>query len=166
MVLKRSENVPWLLIFACCSSALATAYIAEYGFDIKPCPLCLYHRYAYYFIGGWAALTALTPLRKPGSWLVLTGCFAGMGIAFYHIAIENHWYRLTEACQGGKLVGNSLAEIKQHLLNNTDVGCAPDAWSFLGVSFTVYSFLLFLGLTGFTIATLFIESKMKGVKNA
>ena len=68
-------------IFAVSATALANAYIAEYGFGLEPCILCLYQRVPYAVAGvlGLAALfvpslrfravavAATTPPRLPGT---------------------------------------------------------------------------------------------------
>lgn len=161
MLLKKSDHIPWYIIVICCSSALVTAYIAEYGFGVRPCPLCLYHRYAYIAIIASALfrMTESLSLKKLGAWGTLAACAIGLGISFYHIGVENHWFELSHACKAENITGNSVEELKQHILN-TPASCGKNKWMFLGVSFTVYSAILFLGLFVLTSTTLFIQSKI------
>jgi disulfide bond formation protein DsbB len=162
MLLNNSKNIPWVLTLSLCVLALATAYIAEYVFHIPPCSLCLYQRYAYYTVVFLSALAIVThePWRKIFSWMILTACAVGFGISLYHFAVENHWITTSRACASLTMTGSSLEEIKQQIMNNNTVPCDQVQWSFLGISMTVYSGLLFLGLLGLSAATIFIEKKI------
>lgn len=88
------------MIFLICAGALGTAYIAEYGFGLTPCILCLYERVPY-FIGGALGILGLGTLYKeewfPHSvifiFLSAITFFVGGILAFYHVGVEQHWWK-------------------------------------------------------------------------
>jgi disulfide bond formation protein DsbB len=87
--------------------ALASALVAQYAFQMVPCPLCLLQRipYAAAAVLGFAALV-LARLHMPrgSAFIILTSAvfFAvNAAIAFYHNGVEQHWW--ASAIEGCKV---------------------------------------------------------------
>ncbi len=139
-------------LFDVSALSLAVAYIAEYGFDLKPCILCLYQRIPYAVVLVLAFLT-LCVAKKWQLWrpllLVAALVFAiGAGIAMFHVGVEQHWWEGTEKCAGGGDAG-SIEELRAQIMDAPIVRCdEPNFW-FLGFTMAawniLYSMLLVVG---------------------
>lgn len=134
--------------------ALGTAFIAQLGFGLKPCIMCLWQRlpYALVILGSIPALFILP--RAPKLTPVFLACLSlfflsGFGLAFFHIGIEQHWWELSGGCPieplGNKTPEQALAE----LLTTPTSSCDKIAWQFLGFSITVWNAALSLGMAAY-----------------
>lgn len=86
-------------------ASLSAALMAQYGYDLKPCILCMYQRYPF-------ALNAVLGLiiyklakknhpRGASLMLVMAGIvfLANSALAFYHVGVEQLWWEsVLEAC--------------------------------------------------------------------
>lgn len=136
--------------------ALAAALIAQYGFDLQPCVLCIYQRWPY----AVAALLALVSLVVPlaGRAPLLLGAAAalvvGAGIAGYHVGVEQHWWAGTAACTGTSGTPQSLAELRAQVLAAPIVRCDEVAFSLFGISMAGYNLIYALALSVLTVVML------------
>ena len=128
--------------------ALAGAFAAQYGFDLEPCVLCIYQRWPHAVVIALAALALAAPdgpariglLGLAGLALLL-----GAGVAGYHVGVEQHWWRGSQACTASIGGAASLEELMAQIMAAPIVRCDEIAWSFLGVSMAGYNFLLSMG---------------------
>jgi disulfide bond formation protein DsbB len=156
-----------LLLLLASIAALASAFVAEYGFGLKPCPLCIYQRIPYAvviaiafpaFIAGSVALKK-RPRDKHGErifyYSVLLSTLALLtdaAIAFYHVGVEQHWFAGLQTCSGNTFHGDADAVLAQ-MLETDAVRCDVPAFVFLGLSMAgwnmLYAFALgLLGIAG------------------
>lgn len=151
MSLQR-QNGPFLAgLFAVLASglALATALISQYGFDLFPCLLCHYQRYAQVaalVLGLGTLLLASTALAAWLARLAALALLVGAGIAFFHVGVEAAWWEGTSGCSAPNFGGGmSREDIKQAILNAPVVACDEVPFRFLGLSMAgwnlVYSLL-------------------------
>jgi disulfide bond formation protein DsbB len=109
------------LLVLCASSifALAAAFVAQYGFDLQPCVLCVYQRIPFAMVailsGGYLIFTYLhAPKTTPPATQKSTSktsivilavaalvMFANSGIAFFHTGVERGWWKGLEQCTAG-----------------------------------------------------------------
>src|SRR5262245_23281781 len=91
-----------LAVVAVSLATLAFVYIAQYGFNLQPCVLCLYQRKPYIF----AAILGLqafffTDKNKKATYILLLLCgilfLVGMGIAGFHVGVEQGWWKGLQA---------------------------------------------------------------------
>ncbi|MCW8835577.1 MAG: disulfide bond formation protein B [Rhodospirillales bacterium] len=145
-----------LAVLVLCGGALVTAYVAEYGFGLDPCVLCLYQRIPYAIAGAIAGAALALGLRGPilGKVMILCAlCFVGeSGLAFYHVGVEQHWWQGTAACGGAIGTGLSAAELKAALLAAPPIRCDEIAWKVFGLSITVYNVAVGAAMTVFCLA--------------
>ena len=86
--------------------ALSAALVAQYAFQMVPCPLCLLQRipYASAAVLGLIALV-LARMRKPrgSAFFILTSALffaVNAEVAFYHNGVEQHWWMsVIEGCK-------------------------------------------------------------------
>jgi disulfide bond formation protein DsbB len=117
-VLPPSQAGRAALIFIVALAALAAVWILQ-GMGYEPCELCLTERYAFYAGAPLAALTAFLASRsahglaRAGFVLIALIFLANVGLAFYHVGVEEHWWAGPTACTGslsGTLDVNNLAK--------------------------------------------------------
>jgi len=135
------------LLIVVAFTALATAYIAEYGFKILPCDFCLYERYVYasVLVMGTLSLKNIFFSGVRGIIGQLIILFIGMIITFYHVGMEQHWWTGPASCTG---VGpaTTLEDFRAQLMQIPRPRCDQITWSILGVSATLWNLVLQAGL--------------------
>jgi len=153
--LMRGNADPVLLaalaILVIATATIAGAWFFQLVLDIKPCPLCLEQRYAYYTIIPLAALIALLARRGGPRAVLLLGLvlllLAGLGNAVfgaYHAGVEWGFWKGPTDCTGP--VGNlgSAGNLLQRLDTVKVIRCDEVQWRFLGLSLAGYNFLISL----------------------
>lgn len=141
-----------LFIILIGTTALAIAYIAEYGFGLKPCILCLYQRIPYMVMVG-LGLIALILRKKPCLvWaigiLALIALLTNVGIATYHVGVESKWWTGSDDCVGGAGAA-SITELRAQLMNAPLVRCDEVSFRLFGLSMTAWNLIYALGACGF-----------------
>ncbi len=121
--------------------ALAIALTAQYGFGIEPCLLCRYQRIPYWTAAALAVAALVIPgIDRAGVAAVIAVVFAaGAAVAFYHVGVEQHWWRAATACaaQGG--MPTSFDAFRAGPLAPIAKACDAVDWTVFGVSITVYN---------------------------
>ncbi len=121
--------------------AISGALISQYAFGLLPCKLCLYQRVPY---GMTIALSALAFLRLPVARALICVCgiafFAGAAIAFYHVGVEEHWWRGFDGCSTPRFQG-SVEDVMKAIEAAPNVACDQVGWSFIGLSMAAYNML-------------------------
>ena len=124
------------------------AYFIEYGLGHKPCKLCLYQRYPYFFsIFLILNILIIKKYIKVSLLFLALVSLLGGGIAFYHFGIEQGFFTETLVCEVENLGQNLSKEdiIKQ--LNKNTISCKTVTFQVFGLSLatinTIFSFVLF-----------------------
>lgn len=146
--------------------ALAAAMVAQFGFDMKPCILCLWQRapYALVLILSLLGLLAAQNNEKAIRILLvlLALCFlVGAALAFTHVGVEQKWWSLGGGCPVMSLEGRDTAAALAALLTTPQADCSVVAWRFLGQSITVWNLVLSLVLFDYATLTLFFSGQRK-----
>lgn len=136
---------------------LAGAWFFELVLDIRPCPLCLEQRYAYYLAIPLAALIAFgasreVPRRLLGLGLLILALalLANAGLGAYHSGVEWGFWQGPTDCSGPitALGGGSLLDG----LNKVKViRCDEVQWRFLGLSLAGYNVLISLTMAALAV---------------
>jgi disulfide bond formation protein DsbB len=139
-------------IAALSAAALALAFVAQYGFGLQPCELCLAQRVAFYLtlvLGLLALMPAVPDTARRHVVLLCAGLFAANAVlAAYHAGVEYHWWQGPTACTGG--VSDVSTEDLFAALNKPGrVNCDQPALRVLGISMAggnaIFCALLALG---------------------
>jgi disulfide bond formation protein DsbB len=128
--------------------SLASAFTAQYFFDITPCILCLYERYFYAGIllcGMVATVNFYPQLTYRLAGFILLG---GSALAIYHMGVERHWWQGTAACYGAAAKAKSIEELRALLYAKPMGRCDQVSWSILGISAIYINLLWFVGFLG------------------
>lgn len=145
-----------LFVVLVSAAALGTALVAQHGFDLLPCLLCIWQRWAYgaALVAGLLALAARGRARRV--FLVTAGLafLAGAGIAGFHVGVEEGWWQGSAECQGTISAGMDREALKNAILNAPTVACDAVPWSLWGISMAGFNviFSLLFALVTLTLA--------------
>jgi disulfide bond formation protein DsbB len=140
-----------LAIMAIAAATLAGAWFFQLVLDIRPCPLCLEQRYAYYLAIPLAALIAVgagrdvpRPVLLAGLAILAVAALGNAGVGAYHAGVEWGFWQGPTECTGP--VGNlgSAGNLLQRLDTVKVIRCDEVQWRFLGLSLAGYNVLISL----------------------
>jgi disulfide bond formation protein DsbB len=132
-------------------ATLAGAWFFELVLDIKPCPLCLEQRYAYYLAVPLGVLVAFAAAKDAPRGVLLAGlgllalaALGNAGLGTYHAGVEWHFWQGPTDCTG--TIGNlgSAGSLLQRLDTVKVIQCDEVQWRFLGLSLAGYNVLISL----------------------
>jgi disulfide bond formation protein DsbB len=141
-----------LAITAIAAATLAGAWFFQLVLDIRPCPLCLEQRYAYYLAIPLGLLIARAAGRDAPR-MVLAGlavlAVAAVGNAVlgtYHAGVEWGFWQGPTDCSGP--IGNlgSASSLLERLDTVKVIRCDEVQWRFLGLSLAGYNVLISLAM--------------------
>ena len=138
----------WVYLVALFSVvALASAFIAEFYFNLAPCEMCLKQREPYYIIIlGFTLITILKWQERIWFYLgVQLISIYGLFYSIWHVGIENKFLSGPEECSDGLNITNNASDLKEQILSKPVINCEDVAWSIFSLSAaTINSILLFL----------------------
>src|SRR3954470_11773665 len=142
-----------LVVAAVAAATIAGAWFFQLVLDIRPCPLCLEQRYAYYLIIPLGALIALgaardapRPVLVAGFAVVALATLGNAGLGTYHSGVE--WGLWQGPTEWSGPVGNlgSAGNLLQRLDSVKVIRCDEVQWRFLGLSLAGYNVLISLSM--------------------
>jgi disulfide bond formation protein DsbB len=142
-----------LAITAIAAATLAGAWFFQLVLDIRPCPLCLEQRYAYYLAVPLGALVAWAAAKHAPSTVTVAGlallalaALANAGLGGYHAGVEwGFWPGPTE-CSGPVLDLGKAGSLFDNLDKVKVIRCDEVQWRFLGISLAGYNVLISLAM--------------------
>ena len=138
-----------LLVLVVAVATISGAWFFQLVLDIKPCPMCLEQRYAYYMLIPLSALLALgaakgasRPLLIAG--LVLIALIAAGNSVFgvYHAGVEWKFWQGPTDCTGPIVDFGKAGSLLDQLDKVKVVRCDEVQWTFLGISLAGYNALI------------------------
>jgi disulfide bond formation protein DsbB len=153
-----SRLVP-LFVLAVSALALVTALVAQYGFGLKPCVLCITQRIPFAVAGGLAALALLGSLRRVrGALMVLAGLafLVNSGIAVYHVGVEQKWWQ--SSCAPTETAAVAVTDLAAMMAKPVEARCDEPAWAWHGITMAAMN-IVFSG--GLAVVTLVLVRRMK-----
>lgn len=142
---RINPKIIHILLLLISVSALATAFIAEYYFNIKPCSFCIFERWGYFLLGIISFIGLWSKHDKRMLYVQFLSVFIGLFLATYHIAIQEKWVKLPEVCKTTQRNFKSLEELKASLKNRRPP-CNKVTWEIFGIPATWYNLVLYVGL--------------------
>jgi disulfide bond formation protein DsbB len=140
-----------LAITAIAAATLAGAWYFQLVLDIRPCPLCLEQRYAYYLAIPLGALVAYAAAKDAPRAVLLAGlvilalaAFGNAVLGTYHAGVEWKFWLGPADCTGP--VGNlgKAGDLLARLDTEKVILCDVVQWRFLGLSLAGYNVLISL----------------------
>ena len=141
-----------LAIAAISAATLAGAWFFQLVLDIRPCPLCLEQRYAYYLaipLGVLLAFAAARRMRRaaccwPGSPFSRLAALGNAWLGAYHAGVEWKFWQGPTDCSGPVVNLGSAGNLLQRLDTVKVIRCDEVQWRFLGLSLAGYNVLISL----------------------
>ncbi len=132
-------------ILAASALILGTALASQYVGGLAPCELCLWQRWPYAAAIG-LSLVALTALRRPAARsavVALCGLAFAVGgaVAFYHLGVEEGWFRGPAGCSAAAIDATTIEELKRQLEAAPVVRCDEVPWSLMGISLAGFNLI-------------------------
>ena len=148
-----------MAIFVAGMSALALggALIGQYGFDLRPCDLCIYQRVPFVLniILGVAAYFWLS-YHKPIIALSGVSFLINSGIAMFHSGVERKWWAGLTGCSTPDMSG-SIEDLLKRISETDVVRCDEIPWSMFGLSMANYNVAFCLGMGMICLIYVFIR---------
>jgi disulfide bond formation protein DsbB len=145
--------LPALAIAAVAAATLAGAWFFELVLDIRPCPLCLEQRYAYYLavplglvLAFAASRRAPRPVLLAGFAVLLLAALANAWLGGYHAGVEWQFWQGPTDCSGPVANLGSAGTLLERLDTVKVVRCDEVQWRFLGLSLAGYNVLISLAM--------------------
>lgn len=140
-----------LAVTALAAGTIAGAWYFQLVLDIRPCPLCLEQRYAYYLAIPLGALIALAAAQKAPRGILLAGlallALAALGNAVlgtYHAGVEWGFWQGPTDCTGPIGGLGSAGDLLKRLDTVKVIRCDEVQWRLLGLSLAGYNVLISL----------------------
>src|SRR5258705_1056 len=140
-----------LAITAIAAATLAGAWFFQLVLDIRPCPLCLEQRYAYYLalplglvVAFAASRGAPRPVLLAGLAILALAALANAGLGAYHAGVEWQFWQGPTDCSGPVADLGSAGTLLQRLDSVKVIRCDEVQWRFLGLSLAGYNVLISL----------------------
>jgi disulfide bond formation protein DsbB len=119
--------------------------------DIRPCPLCLEQRYAYYLSIPLAVLVAIAAGRgaprgvlAAGLWILVLAALANAVLGGYHAGVEWKFWQGPTDCSGPVVDLGKAGSLLERLDTVKVIRCDEVQWRFLGLSLAGYNVLISL----------------------
>ncbi len=142
-----------LAIVAIAAATLAGAWFFQLVLDIRPCPLCLEQRYAYYLAVPLGALVARAAAKDAPRGVLIVGLailaaatLYNAGLGFYHAGVEWGFWQGPTECSGSVLDLGKAGSLFDNLDKVKVVRCDEVQWRFLGLSLAGYNVLISLAM--------------------
>ena len=135
------------------AATILGAWFFQYGLGLKPCPLCLEQRYAYYFTIPLAGLVlagdSVGSQRKvllAALVVIAAGMLWNTGLGVYHAGVEWKLWAGPQDCSGPIDRFGSAGDMLKQLESISVVRCDQAAWRLFGISLAGYNVLISLAL--------------------
>ncbi|HVH78402.1 MAG TPA: disulfide bond formation protein B [Stellaceae bacterium] len=151
MVLTTRQFLGIVLVTS--GMVLGSALLSQYWGGLAPCELCLLERWPWFAaimigVASWLLGDRLT-LPVPAILLAIV-FIVSAGLAFYHVGVEQHWFRGPIACTGSPGAGaQTLDDLRRQLLAAQPVMCDQVQWSLFGISLAGFNLLGSLVMAAF-----------------
>jgi disulfide bond formation protein DsbB len=133
----RPTRFPFMFFLIASAGIVGAALGSQFIGGLDPCELCLMERWPYYAALLVAALGFSIHQHGPrrvAMWLLALLFVASIGLAAYHVGVEQHWIAGPTACTGGIGGASSPEQLLQMLQSRQPVQCDVVQWSLFGVS--------------------------------
>jgi disulfide bond formation protein DsbB len=167
MALLFQPRIWFLFLALACAGMLSFALYVQHVDFVDPCPLCVFQRMAYMWIGAVALLAFIHNPAGGGRWaygtLIAAGGVMGMSIAGRHLWLQNLPPDQVPDCGMGLNYMLDTMPFMQ-VLSEVFYGsgeCAEVYWRFLGLSMPGWTFVWY---TVFTVGTIVVLIKAKSAK--
>lgn len=136
-----------LLLVAAAAAALLAALALQFLGGLAPCPFCVYQRYPYLVVIAAGALGLWLRRPNPALALMALALAVNVGIAGYHVGIEQGWLALPESCSPAWRA-TTVEELRQQLAA-APARCDQVGFTVAGLSLAAWNAVYAAGLLVF-----------------
>ena len=165
---SEQKNVSFVILLFVCLS-LMVAFAAELVYHIKPCSLCVYLRYIYWFMLVISLLLVVYPKNCWMKTFQFLSVIAALSLSSFHVGVEQKWWQAPFVCQNHSTPGGvhdqaltpqeKIALIRQSIQTSTLVRCDKVNWRILGVSSTIWNTLSLVGLVAYLLIAFGVQRR-------
>ena len=160
-MLKQSNNIFLIVIFAVISLTIISALIIQYWLGHEPCKLCLYQRIPYFLAMLLIIKMFFFKKYEKITLLILSLIFVGSAaLAFYHLGIEQGFFDESSACTAPELSKTLSKEQLLEQLKQNNISCKDVSFRVLGLSLATINTIFSL-----VISVIFIKLFLNYGKN-
>ncbi len=152
MLNKVTPRLGFAFITVCCAALLGFALYNQYVDYLDPCPLCIFQRVVFAWMGLIALLAFIFNPAQLGrriyAGLIALGAILGAAIAGRHIWLQNLPPGEVPECGPGlnyMLENFPITEVLSSVLRGSG-SCAEVKWSFLSMSMPMWTLIWYIGL--------------------
>jgi disulfide bond formation protein DsbB len=165
-----NPRIWYLLVALACAAMLGYGYYLQHVMFLDPCPLCIFQRLVFLWIGAIALVAAIHGPGPVGNriygGLLCIGGLVGIGIAWRHVWLQGLPPDEVPECGMGlnyMLDTMPFLQVLEQVLRGSGE-CAEVSWRFLGLSMPGWTLFWYAVFTVGTIAIL-LRASHKGLKN-
>ena len=147
---------------------LAYALYSQHQMFLDPCPLCIFQRVAFAWIGAWALVAAIHNPQGGGRWfygaMVIAGSAVGAWIAGRHVWLQNLPADEVPDCGPGLsylMDTMPFMDVLRTVLTG-DGSCAEVQWNFLGLSMPAWTLIWYVGFGLLTLILVISKTRKAG----
>jgi len=157
----------FFLVALACAGLLGFALYKQHVDFVDPCPMCVFQRLVFIWIGGVALLAAIHGPKATGRWIyaagIVLGSLVGASIAGRHLWLQSLPPDQVPDCGMGL---NYMLETMPftEVLSQVFMGsgeCAEVLWTFLGLSMPGWTLVWYIGIA---VGTIFVLLKANTTK--
>ena len=155
----------FLLVAVSCAALLGYGLYVQHSLFLDPCPLCVFQRIAFLWIGVFALIAAIHGPGPAGRWvytaLVVLGSTFGAIVAGRHVWLQNLPADEVPECGAGlnyMLDTMPFSDVLSQVFYGSGE-CAQIDWTFLGLSMPTWTLAWYIGLGLVTFAVVLKQHK-------
>src|SRR5262245_12795050 len=155
---SNAAGLAAVAIAAIAASTLTGAWFFQLVLDIKPCPLCLEQRYAYYlalplaaFVAFFASRGAPRQVLMAGFVILLVAALGNAWLGGYHAGVEWKFWPGPTDCSGPLVDFSKAGNLLEQLDKVKVIRCDEVQWRFLGLSLAGYNVLISLAMAAIAL---------------
>ena len=154
--------------------ALLGAYIAQFGFNLQPCILCLHQRKPFFAIIAITLLALFIFKTSKYQRLALFACFilliSNIVIAGYHVGVEQKIFKGPTSCSVSQDLNDitNIEDLEKALAKTSAVKCSEPAFVFLKISMAGWNVIYCLALLLLVLikrSKKLVNSKLSNITN-
>ncbi len=127
--------------------------MAEYGFGIVPCSLCIFERYVMMAIIAMSLGVVVSGVdHKAGTTIIYLFALGGVILTGYHVGVEQKWWAMPQSCVGNVNLTSSdpaemLQSLQEQMKNQKVARCDQINWYIFGIPASWWTIGAFLFAT-------------------
>lgn len=142
--MTRTDDRLLLFLAVAAAAALAAALGLQFLGGLPPCPFCVYQRYPYLVVIAAGALGLWLGRPRLALAIVALALAVDVGLAAYHVGIEQGWFALPEGCAATG-TATTIEDLRRQL-EQAPARCDQVPFSVAGLSLAAWNGIYAAGL--------------------